>query len=196
MGTSLDAGAGGGGGQGTVAAFDASTGELESQGFGQHNPFSGGGGAAAKPKPKPTVALMPWYIPDLNDQRAAELLMPLPAGTFVVRNSSTKGVQAMSIHLGEGDVSHILCIQSPKAGGGVQVRLGQDGEHLFSSVRDLVGYYMEFPPANPRTGEPLMFTPYNPGYKPREEVPAPASGGAVAPVQNSASTAAVNVQWQ
>ena len=103
---------------------------------------------------------MPWYIPELNGQRAAELLMPLPAGTFVARNSSTKGVQAISIHLGQGDVSHILCIQSPKAGGGVQVRLGQDGEHLFSSVRDLVGYYMEYPPANPRTGQPLMFTPY------------------------------------
>lgn len=124
--------------------------------------LDGGGGAAAKPEPKPTVALPPWYIPELNGQRAAELLVPLPAGTFVARNADNRGMQAISIHLGGGDVSHILCVQSPKPEGGVGVQLGQDGKHRFNSLRGMVGYYIANPPANPRTGQPLAFIPYSP----------------------------------
>lgn len=154
--TSLAAGAGGGGGQGAVEPALSGHG-----GDGGGGAAAAGGAAVAHLAAAKPGGLMPWYVPKLSGGQASALLVKEPPGTFVARNSSTQGLQAISIHLGGGSVSHILCVKtkSAKSPTGWTVKLGQDGEHQFNSVRELVNYYITYPPANPQTGHALVFNP-------------------------------------
>jgi serine/threonine protein kinase len=117
----------------------------------------GGGGSGGSGGSAPGIAplsvqkdLMTWYMPNTSSSQAEAMLKDKPMGTFLCRNSSTEGVQAISINLG-GHVSHILCVKTLKSNKkDCSVKLGEVGQHPFDSVLAMVKFYMAHPPAHPQ----------------------------------------------
>ena len=93
-----------------------------------------------------------WFRSGVSREQMDELLEDAPEGMFAVRESTSKGCYALSV-VHSGVIVHMLIV--PVTVNGVtKFKLGRSSTETFSSVPELVQFFMENPYAvNPVTGE-------------------------------------------
>ena len=137
-------------------------------------PAEGGQPAAARP-PSPEMrkrmTLKPlqkqsWFRTKFSREQVNELLGDAPVGTFICRESSQKGMFAISVQQG-GHISNVLCMpeqgRDPRSGSVVNMfKFGDRGDILFPTIPLMIEHFMVNPyTQHPSTGELLILRPPN-----------------------------------
>ncbi|KAM9481974.1 phosphoinositide-3-kinase, regulatory subunit 3b (gamma) isoform 2-T3 [Clarias gariepinus] len=75
-----------------------------------------------------------WFVGDLNRTQAEDLLLGMPDGAFLIRESSKKGCYACSVVV-DGEVKHCVIYSTPRGYGFAEPY------NLYSTLKDLVLHY-------------------------------------------------------
>lgn len=107
-----------------------------------------------------------WFRSKFSRDQVYELLTDAPVGTFICRESSQKGMFAISVQQG-GYISNVLCMpeqgRDPQSGQVMQMfKFGDNGDILFPTIPLMIEHFMVNPyTQHPKTGELLILRPPN-----------------------------------
>lgn len=112
---------------------------------------------------KKSLGSQPWFRAHFTRAQVTELLTDAntPVGTFFVRNSSRKGMVAVSIVFGER-IQHVLfkpeMRNDPESGQVIQMfKFGDNGDTFFPSIPMMIEHFMVNPyTVHPTTGERVV----------------------------------------
>ena len=112
-----------------------------------------------------SLGSQPWFRAHFTRAQVTELLTDAdtPVGTFFVRNSSRKGMIAVSIWIGNR-IQNVLCEpemrNDPESGQVIQMfKFGDNGDTFFPSILMMIEHFMVNPyTTHPTTGELVTLT--------------------------------------
>jgi len=134
-------------------------------------PKGGQGGRPPSPEMRKKMTLKPlqkqgWFRSKFSRDQVNELLTDAPVGTFICRESSQKGMFAISVQQGD-HISNVLCMpeqgRDPRSGQVMQMfKFGDRGDILFPTIPLMIEHFMVNPyTQHPKTGELLILRPPN-----------------------------------
>ena len=107
-----------------------------------------------------------WFRSKFSRDQVNELLGGAPVGTFICRESSQKGMYAISVQQGD-HISNVLCMpeqgRDPRSGVVMQMfKFGDRGDMLFPTIPLMIEHFMVNPyTQHTATGELLILRPPN-----------------------------------
>jgi len=85
-----------------------------------------------------------WFRSQFSRAQVQEVLDNQPVGTFICRESSQKGMYAISVQQG-GHISNVLCIPERNDQGEIMYKFGDRGDILFHTITEMITHFMKYP---------------------------------------------------